>query len=428
MKTARTVFAFASLLLLLLAVVDIVHAKEEHLRGAIGVATRNETNGTTTEAQSFLEDEDNDSTAQHSTSSSGNNNRPQNGKHKGKKTRRGSSAVQGRNGSLGKADTAIEKGNEERIKRATEKQLKKQLKLHFGGHGQEALEAKHVAFDNKGKAHLRVKQFIQGYEVEGAALMVHIDTNGTLEAINGEFLPDDVFTEESQLVGVYDEDADPQLLLEQALSETGIQDGEWLGEAEMTVVRRTSDGNACLAWKRLVKYNATAGPQLDMIYADARYTGTVTETDAEGPNIFARLFQSPHTNKTSADTTPLGALCARHPQYMGSGIPSINTKDCYETTWYCTTVSTSSSRINTGDAAVNAAHNYAIATYEYFYNNFGRDSIDDNGMTLISRVHYDSNYNNAFWDGYQMTYGDGDGQVAGAFSLGADVVGHELVQ
>jgi len=45
------------------------------------------------------------------------------------------------------------------------------------------------------------------------------------------------------------------------------------------------------------------------------------------------------------------------------------------------------------------AHNYAYATYEYYKNNHGRDSIDNAGMKLISRVHYDRNYNNAFWNG-----------------------------
>ena len=78
------------------------------------------------------------------------------------------------------------------------------------------------------------------------------------------------------------------------------------------------------------------------------------------------------------------------------------------------------------DLPVEAAHNFAIDTYEYYLQKHGRDSIDNNGMKLISRVHYDKNYNNAFWDGYQMTYGDGDGNVLGPLSLAADVVAHEL--
>lgn len=52
--------------------------------------------------------------------------------------------------------------------------------------------------------------------------------------------------------------------------------------------------------------------------------------------------------------------------------------------------------------------------------------IDNDGMTLWSRVHYDRRYNNAFWDGSKMTYGDGDGSTFVPLSQDADVVAHEL--
>ena len=47
-------------------------------------------------------------------------------------------------------------------------------------------------------------------------------------------------------------------------------------------------------------------------------------------------------------------------------------------------------------------------------------------MPLNSYVHYASKYNNAFWDGSKMTYGDGDGKIFGRFTIAIDVVGHEL--
>jgi Zn-dependent metalloprotease len=57
---------------------------------------------------------------------------------------------------------------------------------------------------------------------------------------------------------------------------------------------------------------------------------------------------------------------------------------------------------------------------------FGRNSVDGMGMTLISSIHYGVGYNNAFWNGMQMTYGDGDGMIFVDFSKGNDVIGHEL--
>ena len=57
---------------------------------------------------------------------------------------------------------------------------------------------------------------------------------------------------------------------------------------------------------------------------------------------------------------------------------------------------------------------------------FGRNSIDNAGMTMISSIHYGVRYNNAFWNGSQMTYGDGDGSIFLDFSNANDVIGHEL--
>lgn len=80
----------------------------------------------------------------------------------------------------------------------------------------------------------------------------------------------------------------------------------------------------------------------------------------------------------------------------------------------------------TKDVAVNEAYNYSGYTYDFYKKNFGRNSLDDNGMTLRSSVHVGRDYNNAFWNGEQMAYGDGDGVVFTRFTKSMDVVGHEL--
>ena len=78
------------------------------------------------------------------------------------------------------------------------------------------------------------------------------------------------------------------------------------------------------------------------------------------------------------------------------------------------------------DHAVNEAYDYAGDTYDFYRLVFGRNSVDDHGMALTSSVHYDEQYDNAFWDGRQMVYGDGDGRVFERFTKCLDVVGHEL--
>ncbi|MFD3445863.1 M4 family metallopeptidase [Microbacteriaceae bacterium 4G12] len=78
------------------------------------------------------------------------------------------------------------------------------------------------------------------------------------------------------------------------------------------------------------------------------------------------------------------------------------------------------------DAAAVDAHYYAGVTYDYYKNTFNRNSYDDAGAPLKSTVHYKIGYNNAFWNGSQMVYGDGDGTTFIALSGGLDVIGHEL--
>jgi Zn-dependent metalloprotease len=63
----------------------------------------------------------------------------------------------------------------------------------------------------------------------------------------------------------------------------------------------------------------------------------------------------------------------------------------------------------------------------FFKQAFDRNSLDDAGMTLRSSIHYGTDYNNAFWNGFQMTYGDGDGQIFIELCRSSDVVAHELM-
>jgi Zn-dependent metalloprotease len=80
----------------------------------------------------------------------------------------------------------------------------------------------------------------------------------------------------------------------------------------------------------------------------------------------------------------------------------------------------------TSDPAVNEAYDHAGATWRFYQRVFARNSIDDAGMPLVSSVHAGVGFDNAFWDGSQMVYGDGDGVLFRRFTLCLDVVGHEL--
>ncbi len=78
-----------------------------------------------------------------------------------------------------------------------------------------------------------------------------------------------------------------------------------------------------------------------------------------------------------------------------------------------------------GDLAVDEAATGLTESLALF-TDFGRDSYDDRGATVVATVHYEREYDNAFWDGTQLVFGDGDGRVFDRFTKPIDVLGHEL--
>lgn len=80
----------------------------------------------------------------------------------------------------------------------------------------------------------------------------------------------------------------------------------------------------------------------------------------------------------------------------------------------------------TGNSAVDEAYDGLGATYDFFWDIYERNSIDDEGLSLNATVHFGQEYNNAFWDGQQMVFGDGDGDLFNRFTISLDVIGHEL--
>lgn len=81
---------------------------------------------------------------------------------------------------------------------------------------------------------------------------------------------------------------------------------------------------------------------------------------------------------------------------------------------------------NAGDLAIKRAFDETTQVAKFYKAIFNRNSVDNLGMTLQSSIHYGVKYNNAFWTGGQMVYGDGDGQIFIDFTQSNDVIGHEL--
>jgi Thermolysin metallopeptidase, alpha-helical domain/Thermolysin metallopeptidase, catalytic domain len=136
------------------------------------------------------------------------------------------------------------------------------------------------------------------------------------------------------------------------------------------------------------------------------------------------------------DTTLRAARIALTPDLMGTStwaeavpgdLPSRLISDAHNTQRLPGDPVRGESDPESGDVSVNEAFDGLGITSELLSGAFGRDSIDGAGMELLGSVHFDKKYDNAFWDGVQMVFGDGDGVYFNRFTVSLDVIGHELM-
>jgi Zn-dependent metalloprotease len=130
--------------------------------------------------------------------------------------------------------------------------------------------------------------------------------------------------------------------------------------------------------------------------------------------------------KVRALATQTSALAARSlsSNVAVAATPAITVYDC--ATGTSLPGSPVSNPGSASDKTAKRAFVQTTAVADFYKKVFGRNSVDDLGMTLQSSIHYGVKYNNAFWSGTQMTYGDGDGNIFVDFTKGNDVIGHEL--
>lgn len=237
--------------------------------------------------------------------------------------------------------------------------------------------------DNLGQSHTRLQEKLYGLPVVGAEYLVHSDAAGNVFAINGRFTAD---------AGDRFPTIDPFSALTRAAGERGAANPRWESGAMLVwVVNEKS--NAFLAWRATISYKGTDGPEVDVIYADA-----------SGDNAGELVLYQPKIHRLKNRKV--------YTANNGTALPG--------------TLLWQEGGTQTSDTTAQAAFNYAGNVYDYYKNVHARDSYDGAGATIISSVHYSTSYNNAFWNGSQMVYGDGDGVQFGPLSKALDVDAHEL--
>ncbi|MEU5948609.1 proprotein convertase P-domain-containing protein [Micromonospora sp. NPDC047465] len=268
--------------------------------------------------------------------------------------------------------------------------------------------------DADGAAHVRYTRTYQGLRVRGGDIVIHT-------APDGDYAGSSV-----GLVAPLTLGTTPKVSAAKAAKAAKAQFRGSLtavGAAELFV--EASSGYGRLAWETVLAGWAPDGqtPSRLHVISDAmtgKFIGSYDEiemVDGTGNSVYA--------GTVTVSTTQSGSSYQMVDPTHGNG----NTCDMNNGTSSCTTFTDADnvwgngSPSNDQSAAVDA-HYGAALTFDYFKNVHGRNGIFGNGQGVPSRVHYGSNYVNAFWDGSQMTYGDGDGNANPLVSI--DVAGHEM--
>jgi Zn-dependent metalloprotease len=240
----------------------------------------------------------------------------------------------------------------------------------FGIHDQaNELREAGATTDDTGMSHVHYQQVYKGVDVLGGYVTVHLRKgSGSVDAITNGYVPN------ISLPTVA-----PTVLTQQALplALKAMPSGQLLGQPKLVVFSTLADAGAAsakqtfaqLAW--LIELVSDDVPARNLYVVDANQNSIIT--------VFEML-----TNARNRKT------------YDAEGKTSLPG-----------TLKRSEDSATTNDKDVDNAHDFAGATYDYFKNTFQRDSFDNKGATLISTAHYGKNFKNAFWNGKQMTYGDG---------------------
>ena len=289
--------------------------------------------------------------------------------------------------------------------------------------------------DQLGFVHQRFAQFYQGIRVEHADYVVHSKSGG-VEAINGDF-------ERIANLNITPS-VSQKIALNSALSHVGARTYMWqTNEAnaeafkptgELVIVRdaRVENGPQVLAWKFNVY--AAAPVSRAYIYVDA-HSGAVVLQDniikhAAATGSFATAYSG---TRSFDDGSTTGGYYLRETT-RGLGIETYNCKkgNSYTAATDFVDADNSWTEYNNAnfDNVAGDAHVGAQATYDYWKAVHGRNSYDNAGAKIKSYVHFDdtpntaAGYENAYWNGSVMTYGDGASRFRPLTSL--DVCGHEI--
>ncbi|RKQ28166.1 M4 family metallopeptidase [Oceanobacillus halophilus] len=288
------------------------------------------------------------------------------------------------------------------------------------------LKVKNVQEDDLGMTHIRFAQTKDNVPIEGSEVIVHFNKNNEVVGVNGHY---NKIAEEQGIQTTASIDSEsaleiakasvhaPEQLSYEPVSETVVYPFE--GENILAhKVNLTFLGDEPGNW--FVFVDANTGAVIDkynaVLHADELKT---KDHKGVGQGVHGELRDLHTTLETKpGQGTSFKLYDESHENVEGIYTFDHNTGEIFEN-------NSSSWKDEYHSPAVDAHYN-SETVYDYYLEEHGRNSLDDNGMAIISYVHFGTDYNNAFWNGRHMTYGDGDGEFMVPLSAGLDVAAHEM--
>ncbi|MBZ5200137.1 peptidase M4 family protein [Planomicrobium chinense] len=283
------------------------------------------------------------------------------------------------------------------------------------------LKVKNIQKDSLGMKHIRFNQTVKGIPVEGAEVVVHYNKQDELVSVNGSHVPE--ATEEIDTSAVVSESAAVEAAKQAVNAPAQLEETP---SAELVIY--PFEGTNHLAYKVNVNFlgekpgnwfafiDAKSGKAIDQYNA-------LMHVDNHHESVGTGVLGAQRKIHTTRTKLPNQGTIFSLSDTSHAGLEGIFTYDANDGKIFSN--NSASWKDDYQRAAVDAHYNSEVV-YDYYLEEHGRNSLDDKGMAIVSYVHYGENYNNAFWNGRQMTYGDGDGSYMVPLSAGLDVAAHEM--
>ncbi len=303
-----------------------------------------------------------------------------------------------------------------------------------------SLRSYSVEKDDLGYTHTRYREYINNFPIEGSMLITHCK-GGRLNSVNGDYFQDfnsnltASISEKNALekalkkvnaVKYKWENKEQEAAMRQRLKQP---DFTYFPKGELVIVHKFKTDYSAVNMRLAYKFNIYAEKPLyrSYVFVDAATGEVIAEEQIIHTADVIGTANTKYSGSVTMTSDNFGTGQYRLQETgRGNGIQTYNVNNT--TTYTNTDFTNASSAWNVSgiDQAASDAHWGAEKTYDYYHQIHNRNSIDGNGYTLLSYVHYDVNFVNAFWDGQEMSYGDGDVSQGFNIMTALDVCGHEI--